>query len=216
MGGATQAKPLNPAEEEFEVLDVRGTARSKMSWIQQFVQDLTREPVTKQVVVGGVSGWVVGYLSMKVGKVAATVVGGSMIIMQLAAHKGYIKSRSPSQVDWNRLNKDLEKNAKKLKREVESNVNGSAADQSTMKDAARRLDRKLEKAAEKLDRKLGQAEQKADWWFSKKFDSARKMYRKHVLGDSSNITVDELYMLNMYIMAFSVGTMLGVGTGKVI
>nr|XP_027223989.1 uncharacterized protein LOC113816152 [Penaeus vannamei] len=150
------------------------------------------------------------YLSMKVGKVAATVVGGSMIIMQLAAHKGYIK------VDWNRLNKDLEKNAKKLKREVESNVNGSAADQSTMKDAARRLDRKLEKAAEKLDRKLGQAEQKADWWFSKKFDSARKMYRKHVLGDSSNITVDELYMLNMYIMAFSVGTMLGVGTGKVI
>ncbi|ROT61401.1 hypothetical protein C7M84_020829 [Penaeus vannamei] len=124
MGGATQAKPLNPAEEEFEVLDVRGTARSKMSWIQQFVQDLTREPVTKQVVVGGVSGWVVGYLSMKVGKVAATVVGGSMIIMQLAAHKGYIK------VDWNRLNKDLEKNAKKLKREVESNVNGSAADQA--------------------------------------------------------------------------------------
>lgn len=91
---------------------------------QQFVQDLTREPVTKQVVVGGVSGWVVGYLSMKVGKVAATVVGGSMIIMQLAAHKGYIK------VDWNRLNKDLEKNAKKLKREVESNVNGSAADQA--------------------------------------------------------------------------------------
>ncbi|ROT68417.1 hypothetical protein C7M84_013431 [Penaeus vannamei] len=64
------------------------------------------------------------YLSMKVGKVAATVVGGSMIIMQLAAHKGYIK------VDWNRLNKDLEKNAKKLKREVESNVNGSAADQA--------------------------------------------------------------------------------------
>lgn len=59
MGGATQAKPLNPAEEEFEVLDVRGTARSKMSWIQQFVQDLTREPVTKQVVVGGVSGWLV-------------------------------------------------------------------------------------------------------------------------------------------------------------
>ncbi|XP_042872454.1 uncharacterized protein LOC122253443 [Penaeus japonicus] len=210
MGGATQAKPINPTEEEFEVLDVRGTARSKMSWIQQFVQDLTREPATKQVVVGGLSGWVVGYLSMKVGKVAATVVGGSMIIMQLAAHKGYIK------VDWNRLNKDLEKNAKKLKREVESNVNGSTGDQSAMKDTARRLDRKLEKAADKLDRKLAQAEQKADWWFSKKLDSARKMYRKHVLGDESRITVDELYMLNMYIMAFSVGTMLGVGTGKVI
>lgn len=33
----------------------------------------------------------VGYLSMKVGKVVATVVGGSLVVMQLAAHQGYIK-----------------------------------------------------------------------------------------------------------------------------
>jgi len=46
--------------------------------------------------------------------------------------------------------------------------------------------------------------------------NARKMYRKHVLGDRSKISVEELYILNMYIMAFSIGTMLGVGTGKVL
>lgn len=124
MGGASNTKPLQPPEEEeFEVLDIRGTARSSMSWLQDFINNLTREPTTKQVAVGGLSGWVVGYLSMKVGKVAATVVGGSLIIMQLAAHKGYIK------VDWNRVNKDIERNAKKLKREVESSVNTGATDE---------------------------------------------------------------------------------------
>ncbi|KAK7085092.1 FUN14 domain-containing protein 2 [Halocaridina rubra] len=125
MGGASQTKPLRPSEgEEFEVLDIRGTAKHSMSWIQDFVNNLTREPTAKQVVVGGVSGWVVGYLSMKVGKVAATVLGGSLIIMQLAAHKGYIK------IDWSRVNKDLEKNARKLRREVESNVNSGATDEA--------------------------------------------------------------------------------------
>lgn len=110
-------------DEEFEVLDVRGTAKSSMTWVQRFVNDLTKEPVTKQVAVGGLSGWVVGYLSMKVGKVAATVVGGSLLIMQLAAHKGYIK------VDWNRVNKDFEKQAKKLKKEVEGQINPEAGNE---------------------------------------------------------------------------------------
>lgn len=113
--------------EEFEVLDVRGTAANTMSWLQRFMQDLAREPVAKQVAVGGASGWVVGYLSMKVGKVAATVVGGSLLVMQLAAHKGYIK------VDWNRVNRDLEENAKKLKREVESSVNPSRVSEEAVR-----------------------------------------------------------------------------------
>lgn len=121
MGRVSEVKE---AVEEFEVLDVRGTAADTMTWVQRFVHDLTREPVAKQVAVGGVSGWVVGYLSMKVGKVAATVVGGSLLVMQLAAHKGYIK------VDWNRVNRDLESNARKLKREMESNVNPRMADEA--------------------------------------------------------------------------------------
>lgn len=130
MGGAGGAKVRSTADEgieEFEVLDVRGTAANTMSWLQRFMQDLAREPVAKQVAVGGASGWVVGYLSMKVGKVAATVVGGSLLVMQLAAHKGYIK------VDWNRVNRDLEENAKKLKREVESSVNPSRVSEEAVR-----------------------------------------------------------------------------------
>ncbi|KAK8732139.1 hypothetical protein OTU49_007204 [Cherax quadricarinatus] len=211
MGGSGQAKLKKPnEEEEFEVLDVRGTARNGMSWLQEFMHDLTQQPVTKQVAVGGLSGWVVGYLSMKVGKVAATVVGGSLLIMQLAAHKGYIK------VDWNKVNRELEKNAKKLKQEVESTVNAGATDENLLRDAARQMDRKLEKAAIKLDRKLNKVEQKAESWVNKRMKSAQKAYRKYVLGDNSTFTVDELYMLNMYIMAFSAGTMLGVGMAKML
>jgi len=121
--GARKKKYHTVEDEEFEVLDVRGTAKSSMSWVQGFVTDLTKEPVTKQVAVGGLSGWVVGYLSMKVGKVAATVVGGSLLIMQLAAHKGYIT------VDWNRVNKDFEKQAKKLKKEVEGQISPQAGNE---------------------------------------------------------------------------------------
>lgn len=85
-----------------------------------------------------------------------------------------------------------------------------------LQDAARKIDRKLEKAAEKLDRKLNRVEQKAESLISKQIRSARKMYNKHVLGEDRMFTVDELYMLNMYIMAFSAGTMLGVGMAKIL
>ncbi|KAK8378412.1 hypothetical protein O3P69_011125 [Scylla paramamosain] len=205
MGRVCEVKPKGSAEEEFEVLDVRGTAADTMTWVQRFVHDLTREPVAKQVAVGGVSGWVVGYLSMKVGKVAATVVGGSLLVMQLAAHKGYIK------VDWNRVNRDLEHNARKLKREW-----SQITTVDPMQSAARRLDRSLEKAADRLERTMNRAEHRADSWFGKKMDSARRLYRRHILGDTSRVSVDEMYMLNMYVMAFTAGTMLGVGTAKIL
>ncbi|KAK7085093.1 hypothetical protein SK128_009171 [Halocaridina rubra] len=79
-----------------------------------------------------------------------------------------------------------------------------------LQEAAHNLDKKIEKVVKKLDHKVDTAE----GWFTKKMTSAKKMYRRHILGDDSKITIEELYMLNMYIMAFSIGAMLGVGTGK--
>lgn len=40
---------------------------------------------------------------MKVGKAAALVVGGSIILLQIANHKGYIR------VNWDRLNRQVDK-----------------------------------------------------------------------------------------------------------
>ena len=45
---------------------------------------------------------------MKIGKTIATAVGGSLILLQFAHHKGYIS------VDWSKVNKDLEGAQKKL------------------------------------------------------------------------------------------------------
>ena len=51
---------------------------------------------------------VTGYVAMKIGKTVATAVGGSLILLQLAHHKGYIS------VNWSKVNKDLEGASNKL------------------------------------------------------------------------------------------------------
>lgn len=55
---------------------------------------------------------VTGMLTMKVGKVAAFAVGGGIIILQIAAHQGYIK------VNWDKIQKKAEKIADKVEEEV--------------------------------------------------------------------------------------------------
>lgn len=45
------------SSEEFEVLDIRGTANNTMSWLQRFIKDVSKAPVAKQAAVGGISGW---------------------------------------------------------------------------------------------------------------------------------------------------------------
>lgn len=45
---------------------------------------------------------------MKIGKTVATALGGSLILLQIANHKGYIN------VNWSKVNKDLEGATKKL------------------------------------------------------------------------------------------------------
>lgn len=49
---------------------------------------------------------------MKVGKFVAVAVGGSIIVLQVAAHKGYI------QIDWNRVQKEADKVMDKIEKET--------------------------------------------------------------------------------------------------
>ncbi|XP_035290159.1 FUN14 domain-containing protein 2 isoform X2 [Anguilla anguilla] len=69
--------------------------------------------VAKQLVIGGVTGWCAGYLFQKVGKLAASAVGGGFILLQIANHTGYIT------VDWKRVEKDVNKAKKQLKLSAE-------------------------------------------------------------------------------------------------
>ena len=59
--------------------------------IARVLDDLSKAPVPKQIGVGGAAGWAAGYLTMKAGKMAATAVGGTLLLLQIAHHKGYIK-----------------------------------------------------------------------------------------------------------------------------
>ena len=59
--------------------------------VSRLLDDLSRAPVPKQLAAGGLAGWTAGYLTMKAGKMAATAIGGSLLLLQIAHHKGYIK-----------------------------------------------------------------------------------------------------------------------------
>merc|ERR1711970_126873 len=69
-------------------------------------------PVPKQLAVGGAAGWTAGYLTMKAGKMAATAIGGSLLLLQIAHHKGYVK------VDWNKMTNDSSSLANQVKEKL--------------------------------------------------------------------------------------------------
>ncbi|KAG8450487.1 hypothetical protein GDO86_002952 [Hymenochirus boettgeri] len=66
--------------------------------------------------MGGVTGWCAGFLFQKVGKLAATAVGGGFLLLQIASHGGYI------QVDWKRVEKDVNNAKKKIKKQANKSV----------------------------------------------------------------------------------------------
>merc|ERR1712004_945744 len=83
---------LIPSYEEIS----RETESTFKSW----VKEVSKAPAPKQIGIGAACGWMSGYVMMKVGKAAATAVGGSLILLQIAHYKGYVT------VDWNRLTND--------------------------------------------------------------------------------------------------------------
>lgn len=73
------------------------------------VRDLSRASAPKQIAAGATAGWITGWLLMKAGKMAATAVGGSLLVLQIAHHKGYVK------VDWSKMTNDSTSLADRVK-----------------------------------------------------------------------------------------------------
>ena len=76
------------------------------------LKEVSKAPAPKQIGIGTGCGWVSGYLMMKVGKAAATAVGGSLILLQIAHYKGYIT------VDWNRMVEDSSSISDRIKNKL--------------------------------------------------------------------------------------------------
>ncbi|KAF7476322.1 FUN14 domain-containing protein 2 [Marmota monax] len=100
-------------EGNFESLDLAEFAKKQPWWRKLFGQEsgpsAEKYSVATQLLIGGVTGWCTGFIFQKVGKLAATAVGGGFFLLQLANHTGYIK------VDWQRVEKDMKKAKEQLK-----------------------------------------------------------------------------------------------------
>ncbi|XP_028810308.1 FUN14 domain-containing protein 1-like [Denticeps clupeoides] len=103
-------------DEPYEVLDLSEYARSHQWWSRLFGSSsgpiAEKYSVATQIMMGGVSGWCAGYLFQRVGKVAATAVGGGFLLLQIANHSGYV------QVDWKKVEKDVNSAKKHLKKKA--------------------------------------------------------------------------------------------------
>ncbi|XP_074864283.1 FUN14 domain-containing protein 2 [Carettochelys insculpta] len=100
-------------EDAREVLDLAEYTKNQPWWRKLFGpssgSSAEKYNVTTQLVIGGVTGWCTGFIFQKVGKLAATAVGGGFFLLQIANHTGYIK------VDWKLVEQDVKKAKEQLK-----------------------------------------------------------------------------------------------------
>merc|ERR1712018_432683 len=108
---------LNMAEKEVaeekediaSIISYEEISRDTETTFKKLVKEASKAPAPKQIGIGAACGWVSGYVMMKVGKAAATAVGGSLILLQIAHYKGYIT------VDWNRVANDTSSFSDRMK-----------------------------------------------------------------------------------------------------
>jgi len=98
-------------DAEVEEL-VENLVDSGKSWISKMTNDVSKTSVAKQIGIGALGGWATGFVFGKVGRAAATTLGTSLVLFQLANHYGYIK------VDW----KKVEKTKKNVTKDLQDNV----------------------------------------------------------------------------------------------
>ncbi|XP_015438517.1 PREDICTED: FUN14 domain-containing protein 2-like isoform X3 [Dufourea novaeangliae] len=101
--------PTSKKNKEEANIDISKEAKSI---IDKILGDVSKKSATKQIVIGTTSGWVTGFMTMKVGKMAALAVGGGIIMLQIAAHQGYIK------INWDKIQKKAEKITDKVEEQV--------------------------------------------------------------------------------------------------
>lgn len=65
---------------------------------RKLLEEICKMPSNHQMIIGVSSGWILGWLAIKVGRTLALAVGGGLILMQVSCDMGYIC------VNWNELN----------------------------------------------------------------------------------------------------------------
>ncbi|XP_033208722.1 FUN14 domain-containing protein 1 isoform X3 [Belonocnema kinseyi] len=162
MSNPNAKKNKEDSNREVSDLDISKEAKTM---IEKILGDVSKTSATKQIVIGTTSGWMTGFLTMKVGKMAAFAVGGGIIILQIAAHQGYIK------INWDQIQKKADKIADK----VEERVTGEGP--KLLDKMERYVDKKLDKAEQLL--KNGESRTRR-WYHSITGDSSFKVKEIHI------------------------------------
>ncbi|KAI5640539.1 FUN14 family domain-containing protein [Phthorimaea operculella] len=137
-------KPEDASEDAKKIVD------EAKGFIEKAIKDIGKTSATKQLILGTASGWITGFVTMKLGKVAAVGLGSGVILLHLASQKGYID------INWDKINKKVDKTIDKIEKET----TGKSAD--WFEKVERFVDRKLDKAEDLLKKK----EVKAKRWYS--------------------------------------------------
>ncbi|XP_055301325.1 FUN14 domain-containing protein 1A isoform X2 [Sitodiplosis mosellana] len=78
------------------------------SCLDKILADVSKQSATKQILIGAASGWVTGFASAKVGRLAAFTIGGAIILLEVANEQGIIK------IDWSRLYRKVDEAGDKV------------------------------------------------------------------------------------------------------
>ncbi|XP_054266359.1 FUN14 domain-containing protein 1B-like isoform X2 [Macrosteles quadrilineatus] len=105
-------------EEENSEITIQDVSKEAQSLIDKVIGDVGKTSATQQLILGTASGWLTGYLMMKVGKMAAVAVGGSIILLQVANHKGYVK------INWDRIYRNVEDQVEKITEDASTSKKG--------------------------------------------------------------------------------------------
>ncbi|CAH4031104.1 unnamed protein product [Pieris brassicae] len=102
------AKPKNEdtSEEAKKIVD------DAKNFIEKAITDIGKTSATKQLILGTASGWITGFISMKIGKLAAVGLGGGVILLHIASQKGYVD------INWDKINKKVDKITDKIEKEA--------------------------------------------------------------------------------------------------
>ncbi|XP_046383498.1 FUN14 domain-containing protein 1-like [Ischnura elegans] len=151
MASALGNKSKGKEENNQELVSVDEMAKKTKGVIEKILGDVSKTSATKQIALGGVSGWCTGFLAMKVGKVAAMAVGGGIILLQVANHQGYIH------INWDKIYRKVDKVVDKMEEKA------TGEKQPWVNKAERYLDRKLDRAEALLKDKERKARRK---WYN--------------------------------------------------
>lgn len=154
------------SKKDYENKELEKMTENASKFLGGILGDISSKSAYTQIFIGAVSGWVTGYSTLKIGKLAAFAIGGTIIVVEIAHLEGYI------QIDWSKMTKKLDKVSDK----VESAVTGETP--SWMDKAERYVDRKIDRAEDLIKRES----KKAKKWYS------------NFIGDENGPKINDLHL----------------------